>query len=195
VFKSKVIKLAFIVFILLLGAGVMASQAMYGRKNVVVAKTRIAAGAEIQPGDVEVKSVANTVAVPGAATAPEQVVGKQAMSERLPGDIIFTDYIQDRKDLPLGPDAGLITLPVSETETRYLHPGSTVSVVTWKPSGEGAAYDGLVVVSINRTDGDVSMGGKTEYVAVLAGNKNALAGIAPFIKNQTYRVIIQGRQG
>ncbi|KNZ70363.1 flagellar basal body P-ring biosynthesis protein FlgA [Thermincola ferriacetica] len=194
-FKSKVIKLAFIVFILLLGAGVMASQAMYGKKNVVVAKTRIAAGAEIQPGDVEVKSVSNTVAVPGAATSPEQVVGKQAMSERLPGDMIYTDYVQDKKDLPLGPETGLITVPVTETETKYLHPGSVVSVVTWKPSGEGAVYDNLAVVSISKTEGDVNMGGKTEYMAVLAGNKNALAGIAPFVKNQTYRVIIQGRQG
>jgi len=193
VFKNKVIKLALIVFVLLLGAGIMASQAMYGKKNVVVARAKIAAGAEIKPGDVEVRSVANTVTVPGAATAVDQVVGKQAMVDRLPGDILQTACVQDKKPIPLGPDAGLITLPVSETEAKYIYPGTMVSVVTWKPSGEGSVFDGLAVLSIDRVEGQT--GTQPEYIAVLAGNKTALTGIAPAVKSQTYRIIIQGRQG
>lgn len=187
-FKSKVFKLALVVFILLLGAGVIASKKIAGQTEVVVAKTKITAGQEIKVTDLEVKSIDNKLVPDGAISNVDEIKNKVATTERLQGDVITNKVVNDNQTLNLSNSEGLIAIPINGVEAKYLLPGAKVSVVIWKSDSQSDTIEGLKVLNTAQTVSDST--GKEEVTVLLIGSKESTAKIAPYIKSQQYKFIL-----
>jgi hypothetical protein len=130
----------------LVGAGVLASDAVYTATNhrvpVLVAEATVPAGAVIASGDVGTASVS---AGPGVRVIPasqlRQVVGQVAGTELHPGMLMTAAEIGSRQ--PPAPGDVLVPLPVrpSALPASGLRPGDHVLIIP-TPGAQGQAGSG-----------------------------------------------------
>jgi Flp pilus assembly protein CpaB len=136
--KNRVLFLGLAGALALLAFVLVSESASYAsrRVGVVAASRRILAGSVIQPEDLQVLSLHPDAVPEGALRDPSEAVGKRALAERLPGDILVREALGEAQVFRL--EKGEVAVAVSVDRVTglsgLLRPGDRVSVIGVIPS-------------------------------------------------------------
>jgi Flp pilus assembly protein CpaB len=136
--KNRVLFLGLAGALALLAFVLVSESASYAsrRVGVVAASRRILAGSVIQPEDLQVLSLHPDAVPEGALRDPAEAVGKRALAERLPGDILVREALGEAQVFRL--EKGEVAVAVSVDRVTglsgLLRPGDRVSVIGVIPS-------------------------------------------------------------
>jgi Flp pilus assembly protein CpaB len=136
--KNRVLFLGLAGALALLAFVLVSESASYAsrRVGVVAASRRILAGSVIRPEDLQVLSLHPDAVPEGALRDPSEAVGKRALAERLPGDILVREALGEAQVFRL--EKGEVAVAVSVDRVTglsgLLRPGDRVSVIGVIPS-------------------------------------------------------------
>jgi Flp pilus assembly protein CpaB len=136
--KNRVLFLGLAGAMALLAFVLVSESASYAsrRVGVVAASRRILAGSVIRPEDLQVLSLHPDAVPAGALRDPAEAVGKRALAERLPGDILVREALGEAQVFRL--EKGEVAVAVSVDRVTglsgLLRPGDRVSVIGVIPS-------------------------------------------------------------
>jgi Flp pilus assembly protein CpaB len=136
--KNRVLFLGLAGALALLAFVLVSESASYAsrRVGVVAASRRILAGSVIRPEDLQVLSLHPDAVPEGALRDPAEAVGKRALAERLPGDILVREALGEAQVFRL--EKGEVAVAVSVDRVTglsgLLRPGDRVSVIGVIPS-------------------------------------------------------------
>jgi Flp pilus assembly protein CpaB len=136
--KNRVLFLGLAGALALLAFVLVSESASYAsrRVGVVAASRRILAGSVIRPEDLQVLSLHPDAVPEGALRDPAEAIGKRALAERLPGDILVREALGEAQVFRL--EKGEVAVAVSVDRVTglsgLLRPGDRVSVIGVIPS-------------------------------------------------------------